>query len=49
VVIAVRTGLDDDSFTEITGGELKPGDEVITGEQNGGSATPSRSISLRLG
>jgi HlyD family secretion protein len=48
--ISVVTGLDDDNFTEIVGGELKPGDQVITGEQNGGTASPSRPPSLpRLG
>jgi len=40
--VAVVTGLDDDSFTEIVGGELKPGDLVITAEQSASSraATP---------
>ena len=33
VAIAVVTGLDDDSFTEIVSGDLKPGDLVITAEQ----------------
>jgi HlyD family secretion protein len=48
--IAVVIGLDDDSFTEIVGGDLKSGDQVITGEQNGGTASPSRPPSLpRLG
>jgi len=31
--IPVVTGLDDDSFTEIVSGDLKPGDFVITAEQ----------------
>ena len=30
---AGRTGLDDDSFTEIVSGDLKPDDLIITGEQ----------------
>jgi HlyD family secretion protein len=33
--IHIERGLDDDSFTEILGGELKAGDEVITSEQYG--------------
>jgi HlyD family secretion protein len=31
VAVPVRTGATDGSFTEITGGALKPGDQVITG------------------
>ena len=40
VAVAVRAGLTDDSYTEVAG-ELKPGDQVIVGEQRaaaGGSA-----------
>jgi len=44
--VAVTTGLDDDSFSEITGGELKQGDAVIVGEKRGAagktSSTPFR-------
>jgi hypothetical protein len=32
VAVAVVTGLDDGSFTEIAGGDLRPGDQVIVGE-----------------
>ena len=32
VAVAVVTGLDDGSFTEIAGGDLQPGDQVIVGE-----------------
>lgn len=41
--LAVRTGLTDGSMTEIVGGELAAGDEVITGiaTQNGKSGTSS--------
>jgi HlyD family secretion protein len=31
--VALATGLDDDTYSEITGGDLKPGDPVIVGEQ----------------
>jgi HlyD family secretion protein len=42
VAVPVTTGLDDDSFTEIVKGELKPDDRVIVAEQRGAdsSATP---------
>jgi HlyD family secretion protein len=32
VAVAVVTGLDDGNFTEIAGGDLQPGDQVIVGE-----------------
>jgi hypothetical protein len=47
--VSVVTGLDDDNFTEIVGGDLKPEDQVITGEQAGGAASPNRPPALRLG
>jgi HlyD family secretion protein len=37
VRVGVTLGLDDDTYTEIVGGELKPGDQVILSEQAGGS------------
>jgi hypothetical protein len=42
----VITGLDDDSFTEIVSGDLKPGDLVITAEQ---VTTANRAVMPRLG
>ena len=33
VAVAVTTGLDDEAFTEIVGGELKPGDPVIVADE----------------
>ena len=45
VAVAVMTGLDDDSFTEIVSGDLKPGDLVITAEQ---LATANRAIVPRF-
>lgn len=36
VRVAVTLGLDDDTYTEIVGGDLKIGDQVITSEQVGG-------------
>jgi HlyD family secretion protein len=35
VAVPVVAGLEDDSFTEIVGGEVKPGDRVVTAEQAG--------------
>jgi HlyD family secretion protein len=49
VAVTVVTGLDDDNFTEIVGGDLELGDQVITGEQSAGAAAPSRPPFLRLG
>jgi HlyD family secretion protein len=33
VAVAIETGLDDETYTEIVKGELKPGDEVVIGEE----------------
>ena len=38
VAVPVVAGLDDDSFTEIVSGDVKPGDQVITAEQRGAAA-----------
>ena len=46
VPIPVVTGLDDDSFTEIVSGDVKPGDRVITAEQ---IAAPKKAVTPRLG
>jgi HlyD family secretion protein len=46
VLIPVVVGLDDDSFTEIVQGEVKPGDQVITGEQS--TAADNRTVAPRL-
>jgi HlyD family secretion protein len=43
--IPVAVGLDDDSFTEIVSGEVKPGDLVITAEQ---VATAKKAVTPRL-
>jgi HlyD family secretion protein len=45
VAVPVMTGLDDESFTEITSGDVKPGDHVITAEQ---LATTSKAAAPRL-
>jgi HlyD family secretion protein len=45
VALPVVVGLDDERFTEIVKGNIKPGDQVITGEQ---SSTRSRTVIPRL-
>ena len=47
--LAVDTGLDDDSYVEITKGDLKAGDEVISGEQvaTGQAGAPSQRAAPR--
>ncbi len=40
--VAVMLGVDDDSYTEIVGGDLKPGDQVILAEQSGSAGRGSR-------
>ena len=46
VPIPVMAGLDDDSFTEIVSGDVKPGDLVVTAER---LATASKAVVPRLG
>ena len=41
--VAVTTGLDDDSYAEIVGGDLKQGDSVIASERTGATSTSRRS------
>jgi HlyD family secretion protein len=47
VPLEVRTGLDDDTYTEVLAGDLRVGDRLIVGEQRAGS-TP-RSGTFRFG
>jgi len=46
VPVPVVAGLDDDNFTEIVSGDVKPGDLVVTAEQ---LATTKRTVTPRLG
>jgi HlyD family secretion protein len=46
VSIPVVAGLDDDNFTEIASGDVKPGDLVVTAEQ---TATAKKAVTPRLG
>ena len=43
VRVAVTLGLDDDTFTEIVGGDLKPDDQVILSEQHGSAGGSGKS------
>jgi HlyD family secretion protein len=43
VPLAVVPGLDDESFTEIVQGDLRPGEQVIIGEASGTTAASSAS------
>jgi HlyD family secretion protein len=45
MAVSVGLGLDDDSFTEIVSGDVKPGDLVITAEQ---SAASGQTVTPRL-
>jgi HlyD family secretion protein len=47
VAVAVTLGLDDDSFSEVTAGALKPGQAVIVGER-GAAATPAAGAAPRF-
>ena len=46
VPVPVTAGLDDDNFTEIISGDVKPGDLVVTAEQ---LATTKKTVTPRLG
>ncbi len=48
VAVSIKTGLDDDTYTEVVGGDLKAGDRVIVGEQRAGAATQG-GASVRFG
>lgn len=39
--VAVTLGLDDDTYTEIGGGDVKVGDQVILSEQRGNGSAKS--------
>lgn len=46
--VSVRTGLDDDSYTEIIGGDLHPGDRIVIGEQRPSSTHPGAALRFGL-
>ena len=45
--VSVQLGITDNRNTEITGGDLKAGDRVVTGE-NGGSGSKPSSVGMRM-
>ncbi len=45
--VAVQIGITDNRNTEVVGGELKPGDRVVTGENGNGERKPS-SVGMRM-
>jgi len=45
VRVPVSVGLDDDTFTELTGGEIKVGDKVIVSERTGSNTTAANGAS----
>ena len=50
VAVVLRTGLDDDTYSEVLGGALRQGDPVIVGEQRGSAGTSAAAASrLRFG
>ena len=49
-MVSIRTGVTDNTYTEITGGDIKEGQEVITGETDQASSSSNRNSSnLRRG
>ncbi len=46
--VAVKVGLDDDTYSELVGGDLRAGDQVLTGEQRQASAAPAAATGPRL-
>jgi len=48
VAVPITLGLDDDTYSEVVQGELRAGDEVITGEQTTSGSTSNRPPFFRL-
>jgi len=48
-MVSIRTGVTDNAFTEITGGDLQEGMEVITGESTQATSSNRSSSNLRRG
>lgn len=48
-MVFIRTGVTDNSFTEITGGDIEEGQEVITGENAQAASSNRNSSNLRRG
>jgi len=48
-MVSIRTGVTDNIYTEITGGDIKEGQEVITGESTQATSSNRSSSNLRRG
>jgi len=48
VQVAVTIGLDDDTYAEVTGGDVKPGDRVVVSEVGANSASGARQSAPRF-
>jgi HlyD family secretion protein len=48
VRVAVKTGLDDDTYTEIVSGDVQPADKVIVSERTGSSGKAGAAPAMRL-
>jgi len=48
-MVFIRTGVTDNTYTEITGGDIKEGQEVITGESTQATSSNRNSSNLRRG
>jgi HlyD family secretion protein len=46
--VAIKTGLDDDTNTEVLAGDLKPGDQVIIGEERASAGQAARPFRFGL-
>ena len=49
VCVPLELGLDDDTYTDIRQGELRPGDQVIVGEQSREESVKTSSVPRRFG
>jgi len=49
VRVPLELGLDDDTYTEVLKSDLKPGDQVIIGEQSGEGSGKTSSAPRRFG
>ncbi|SDI35434.1 hypothetical protein [Paraburkholderia phenazinium] len=48
VLVAIKTGLDDDTYTEVISGQLQPGDQVIVAEQHNNATEAASASGPRL-
>ncbi len=46
--VSIKTGLDDDTYTEVVAGDLRPGDQLIVGERSTGAAATQAGAAMRF-